>query len=178
MEEPTVTHISPEEAVRRIDPALPAYRMLVTGPRDYTDRAQVEHYLQVVLNWTLFRRRHLIVVHGDCPSGVDMFTDQWAVRMRNQGFPVEPEKHPAQRHPSQDFGPWPGAGPIRNRYMASLGADQCCAFIGLCSRPNCSKSPHASHGTHSCIRCAESYGIPVKRFYSEEAAQALQGQSK
>ncbi|MEU1863677.1 SLOG family protein [Streptomyces gardneri] len=49
-------------------------------------------------------------VHGHCPDGADSLADAWA---RANGVTVEP--HPAQRHPTQDFGPWPGAGPPPQR---------------------------------------------------------------
>ncbi|MET9346271.1 SLOG family protein [Streptomyces termitum] len=57
----------------------------------------------------------MTVVHGTCPTGADALADAWA---RAHGVPVE--RHPAQRHPTEDFGPWPGADPRRSTFMVGL----------------------------------------------------------
>ncbi|MFB6934553.1 hypothetical protein [Streptomyces chartreusis] len=78
---------------------------------------------------------------------------------------LEIEQHPAQRHPTEDFGPWPGAGPRRNAHMVSLGADACLAFIGPCTSPRCRRpGPHPSHGASGCADLAEQAGIPTRRW--------------
>ncbi len=91
------------------------------------------------------------LVHGgyraspeDPYSGADGIMDAYA---RSAGWAVE--AHPAMRHPTQDFGRWPGAGPARNRYMVALGAD---AFIGF--------PLTGSRGTWRCEEAARGQ-IPV-----------------
>lgn len=137
-------------------------RLLVTGPRDYTDEQFVHGTLTSIVDQPVFPG-HVILVHGDCPTGVDHFAQNWA---DNHGalLGVTAERHPAQNHPTQDFGPWPNAGPARNKYMAGLGAARCVAFIQPCTSWRCRRTdPHGSHGTASCIRFAVEAGIPVER---------------
>lgn len=87
------------------------------------------------------------VVHGACHlGGVDQIAAEIA-----HGWGWTVEAHPAQGHPTQDFGPWPAAGPRRNAYMCSLGADVLLAFPGP-----------ASTGTWDAIRCATRRGIHVR----------------
>jgi hypothetical protein len=118
-------------------------RILVTGSRAWSDRAQVEWALGVAFGlW-----RPIVVVHGACPTGADRFAAEWAQRAG-----VEVEAWPADwdRHGR-------AAGPIRNAQMVAAGARYCLAFVlpGSC-------------GTEDCVRRAEAAGIPVRRF---EAAQ-------
>ena len=139
------------------------YRALVTGPRDYTDEQTVHHWLWHVLVLARDAGSGLVIVHGHCPTGVDHMADEWGSLMRAAGNPVRVERHPAQRHPTQDFGPWPGAGPRRNEYMASLGAHICLAFLKPCVREGCPRGrAHDTHGTANCVRQARAYGIEVK----------------
>lgn len=166
---------TPLQAADMLDAAAPAYRVLVTGSRGYDNRTCVERNLVIALNWAISKRKRLVVVHGDCPQGADMYADQWAVRMRNLGYPVDPERHPAQHHPTEDFGPWPAAGPRRNIYMASLGASECYAFVVLCEKPRCPRSntPHLTHGADSCMKAAARAGIHVSSFYGRDVDEAL-----
>jgi hypothetical protein len=107
----------------------------------------------------------LIVVHGACPTGGDQVADEWAQMQRAQGMPVIWERHPAEDHPTQDFGPWPWCGPKRNRFMARLGADVCIAVIGPCTSPRCKRiDVHGSHGATGCAEEARKAGIPVRKF--------------
>jgi hypothetical protein len=87
------------------------------------------------------------LVHGDC-SGVDRIAATCARRL---GWTIE--AHPAQLHPTQDFGLWPAAGPRRNRYMVTLGADMCVGIPGPSSR-----------GTWDCLRVAAGAGIDLLVF--------------
>lgn len=106
----------------------------------------------------LFRHVPAVIVHGACPTGADAQAAWW-VRMHGRTLGVTEEPHP-----TEDFGPWPGAGPRRNAYMASLGADLCLAFLGPCTSPRCRRSePHPSHGASGCARLAEKAGIPTQR---------------
>lgn len=81
----------------------------------------------------------MTLVHGACHlGGVDAIAERLA---RKWGWTIE--AHPAIGHPSQDFGPWPGAGPRRNAYMIGLGAD---IVVGLPSGQ--------SRGTMGCLELA------------------------
>lgn len=89
----------------------------------------------------------LTLVQGACHlGGVDDIAADLAT---DWGWTVE--SHPALRHPTQRFGRWPWAGPRRNEYMCSLGADVLLAFPGPASR-----------GTLDCVRRATNYGIPTR----------------
>lgn len=142
------------------------YRILITGSRDWTDRRAVEDILTTAGALAVALGQRLIVVHGACPSGADAIADAWARWHQNRGQLIDIEQHPAQGHPTQDFGPWPGAGPRRNAHMVRLGADACFAFIGPCTSPRCRRvDPHPSHGASGCADLAEQAGIPTRRTY-------------
>lgn len=136
-------------------------RVLVTGSRTWTDAEHVETVLAYLFNYSAALGEPFTLVHGDCPNGLDAIAKRIADR---QGWNVEP--HPARNHPTQDFGPWPGAGPRRNAYVVSLGADRCCAWIGMCGSNRCSREPwpHPSHGASHCADLAEAAGIPTWRY--------------
>jgi hypothetical protein len=142
------------------------YRVLVTASRDLKDRLLVRQLLDDCLTIALYEEyERLVVVHGACPTGGDAFADEWAVEMKNAGMPVDYERHPAQGHPTQDFGPWPGCGPRRNGYMVSLGAHECLALIGPCTSTRCRRiDPHGSHGASGCAAAALRAGIKVDKW--------------
>jgi hypothetical protein len=149
-----------------VDAAQKTYRILVTSSRTYTDWRTVWREIARVIREQAPEDAVIVVVHGDCDRGGDVHTHRWYLAARANGSrPVDEERHPAQGHPTQDFGPWPAAGPRRNRFMVSLGADVCLAFIDLCTRPSCRRPrPHLSHGAAGCADMAEQAGIPTKRF--------------
>ncbi len=120
------------------------YRILVTGSRrlSLAQRRIVDTELFAAVNLD-----GTVIVHGDCPTGVDAYAAQWAFV---RGYTVE-------RHPAKDFGRWPGSGPQRNSHMVSLGADLCLGFPGP-----------GSKGTWDCLRKAVDAGIPT-RAYSLDA---------
>lgn len=140
-------------------------RLLVTGSRAIDDRGNrlLRERLCVYLDQAVIMNRRLRVVQGECPSGVDFGARIWAREMQAEGQPVDLEGHHPTKHPTEDFGPWPQAGPNRNRYMASLGAAACLAVVDRCNRAWCRPDPHDSHGTASCIEWAKHYGIYVDR---------------
>ncbi|CAM5391929.1 hypothetical protein STENM36S_06338 [Streptomyces tendae] len=143
------------------------YRVLVTGSRDWVTPETVWAALNDVRTEALLAGRPLVVVHGACPTGADLHAAQWADIAGQFSRQVTAEDHPAQGHPTQDFGPWPAAGPRRNAYMVNLGADVALAFIGPCTSPRCRKPrPHPSHGASNCADLAESAGIPVRRSFT------------
>ncbi|MFE5591476.1 SLOG family protein [Streptomyces sp. NPDC056549] len=137
------------------------YRLLVTGSRDWTDRAAIRNALATYTSADELRQP-LTIVHGHCPTGADAIADMWCLTRR-----VTVERHPAKSHPTQDFGPWPGAGPRRNRYMVSLGADLCLAFLSPCTSIRCRRPGfHYSHGASGCALLAAEAGITVQPIYS------------
>ena len=128
------------------DPLCPAcaatvtVRVLVTGsrtwPRPEVVWAALDYY------HALFGDR-MVVVHGDCRTGVDAMAKAWAL---SRG--VLHERHPAEwgRYGRR-------AGQIRNRYMVAKGADLCLAFIH-----------NGSPGASRCAEFAEQAGIRVHRW--------------
>lgn len=153
----------PQQVTAMIDPGLRPYRVLVTGPRDYTSPLTVESCLWFAFGEATALRRRMVVVHGQCPTGVDKTADTWITEQAELGYLVDVERHPAQGHRTQDFGPWPGAGPERNRFMVSLGADVCYAFLKECSKLSCKRPrPHDTHGTSHCAGTARAAGINVR----------------
>ncbi|MFC9269001.1 SLOG family protein [Streptomyces zhihengii] len=144
---------------------MKAHRVLVTGSRDWSDAGTVWRALNDVRASALLGGHEIVVVHGACPTGADAQTQHWADTASQ--FTTRPiaEAHPAQGHPTEDFGPWPAAGPRRNAHMVSLGANICLAFIGPCTSRRCRKPrPHPSHGATGCAQLAEQAGMPVRRW--------------
>lgn len=121
-------------------------RILVTGSRDWTDRATIADALLIA--WSdLGRPEDAILVQGECHLGG---ADQIAAEIwRGLGFPVE--GHPAEMGPDGHV-----LGPKRNAHMVSLGADLCLAFPLPSSR-----------GTINCMELATEAGIPVRVFEHE-----------
>ncbi|AXH67892.1 hypothetical protein J4T99_gp087 [Mycobacterium phage Bromden] len=129
-------------------------RILVTGSRDWTDRNRVF----VTLSIHMVGVDSAVIVHGYCPTGADLFADDFGVR--HPRCTVEP--HPADWFKActdkcyhkprfKDGKPYcPVQGFIRNQKMVDLGADVCLAFpLG--------KSP----GTRDCMARAKKAGIHV-----------------
>lgn len=141
------------------------YRVLITGSRGWPDAAAVRSQLAHYLAFAESCKRGLLVTHGDCPDSPDETADRWARQMQAVGRFVKTDPHPAQNHPTEDFGPWPECGPKRNTFMVGLGHHLCLAFIGPCTSLRCRrKETHASHGASGCARLAEQAGITVRRF--------------
>jgi len=126
-------------------------RILVTGGRDYTDRAAVTRALAYLAATRIigFRPEEIVLVHGGCrrtkPDGSfdpDRSADQLAEQeARKLGWRTEP--HPAKWKQHGD-----SAGPIRNQAMVRLGAHYLVAF-------------HGGEGTKHCRRLAINARIPV-----------------
>jgi hypothetical protein len=115
-------------------------RLLVTGSRDWTDRRLLESALDGIVQW-LFTDVVPIVVHGACETGADAMADEWA---RSRGYWREP--HPVVR----EHGPWPAAGPRRNREMVEAGARVCAAFR-LHGEPNKGTTDCFKQAIRACI---------------------------
>lgn len=122
------------------------FRVLVTGGRDWCDAIAV----QQALRHRLIEHGSIAVVHGDCPTGADLFARKWAEEAILYGMHRGDARVGHERYPA----PWDemnkSAGPIRNKYMVQLGADICLAFPTVNSR-----------GTISCMDLAAAAGIPV-----------------
>lgn len=128
------------------------YRLLVTGSREWTDLVALGNELWKVWSDEVMRCPgwNLVVVHGACPSGADLFASQWAKHMHKTYLSVREEPHPAdwETHGKK-------AGFIRNAEMVDLGADQCLAFY----HPGA-----ANRGTHDTAMRAKAWGIPVRAY--------------
>jgi uncharacterized protein (DUF1684 family) len=125
-------------------------RILVTGSRDWPDRAVVQDVLiQYVQDnskwdewpdWRVFKK--FTLVHGDAP-GLDRIAAHIA---KTLGMQVE-------AHPAHWLKYGKAAGPKRNQAMVALGADVCLAFI----KDN-------SKGATGCARMARNANIET-RYY-------------
>lgn len=134
------------EAVEPAPPADERWRILVTGSRDWSDRAAIERALGqalVDLTGTVDVEPHIAslvtVVHGGA-RGADTIAGEVAAAL---GCVVEVYE--------ADWSQGKGAGPVRNDRMVALGARLCLAF------------PRGeSRGTRDCMARAEAAGIPVR----------------
>ena len=117
----------------------PIRRVLVTGSRDWSDRAAVERTLGAV-KARILGFRPVTLVHG-AGHGADGIADAWA---RRHHWLVE--THTA------DWRMGRRAGPVRNLAMIRAGADLCLAFIKDNSR-----------GASGCAAAAHDAGIPTWR---------------
>jgi hypothetical protein len=118
------------------------FRVLITGSRDWSDRACIE---EALAPYTV--DLPVVLVSGNCPSGADRIAEEiW------EGWGLAVERHPAdwKRHGK-------AAGPIRNQEMVDLGADVCLAF-----RKNYSR------GTTHCANAATMAGIETIWFTEGE----------
>lgn len=118
---------------------MPELRVLVTGGRDYTDRATIRRTLTFLAEAYIhgFRPEEIVLVHGDAP-GADTLAAEEAAALgwRAEAHPADCEAHGR------------AAGPVRNKHMVSLGAHYCLVFPG-------------GTGTRHCRRLALNSHIPV-----------------
>lgn len=134
---------------RRAVKTVAEIRILVTGSRDYTDRAAVARALGHLGANYIFgvRPDEIVLVHGDCkrfkPDGSfdpDRSADQLAAQEAAAlGWRTEP--HEAKW---DQYGP-KAAGPIRNKEMVALGAHYCVVFPGGSGTKNCRRLALAAH---------------------------------
>lgn len=132
--------------------------VLVTGSRSWTDARSVYRELSAIGN----RAGHaaMVVYHGDCPTGADLYADLWC-----STWGVKCER---RRADWAQYGK--PAGNIRNTSMITeiLGTGEpceCLAFLDTCRAPRCKRPrPHPSHGTADCAAKAENAGIPTQVF--------------
>ncbi|MFB7647181.1 SLOG family protein [Streptomyces sp. NPDC056084] len=123
-----------------------AYRILVTGSRDWDDEKLIRRELSRIWREVC---SPVVVVHGACPRGADAHAARWAAKWPATGFDdVTEEAHPANWQINGKR-----AGFIRNAHMVNLGADLCLAFI-----------KNGSRGASHTAALAEAAGIPVRRW--------------
>lgn len=166
-------------------------RVLITSSRGWTDESAIHRRLGQLLttesNRNLNGHPEIVVVHGDCSSGGDRISRDWAVAMAAEPNPwpgVTHEPHPADwtgpcglacdhgpRRTRRDGADYcPRAGFARDDRMVALGADIClafglrCAKSGLCrDRYGCRIPPgHLTHGTHDCASLALDVGMELR----------------
>lgn len=112
--------------------------VLVTGGRDYADRARVFSTLD-----RLDARMEVLAVRHGGATGADALADEWA---RTRGIRREP--YPVTHEEWRWHGP--SAGPIRNGRMVCTDP-----------RPVCVVAFPGGRGTADCVRQARRHGIPV-----------------
>lgn len=122
------------------------HRILVTGSREWDEPTAV----YIALHERLMEHGRITVVHGDCPTGADRHARQWAEARILEGMRLGEAyiRHEAYPAPWEEFDK--SAGPMRNKYMTQLEADECLAFPTPSSR-----------GTVSCMKFAQGAGIPI-----------------
>lgn len=137
---------------------MKAMRVIVTGSRDWDDRATIAAALDELWFAAKAVGERLIVAHGGA-RGADLIAHSWVVRRRNAGWAVEAQPIvPNYRRYGKR------ATHIRNAEMVRLGADACLAFINLCIDTKCHKEmPHGSHGAVSTANLADGEGIKTQR---------------
>ena len=129
---------------------MPADRVVavVTGGRDYTDHEAVRR--------ALVKHGVTEVAHGACHKGRKVWWDgfrhcygadgcasrvAYGLRLMCRAYPIRKDLD----------GPWPGAGPRRNRRMLEA------------ERPDLVLAFPGGRDTASCVRIAEELGIRVVR---------------
>jgi len=132
-------------------------RVLVCGGRDYADRNTVFRTLDSltgeITDETPLGTIDLIVIHGACPTGADLWADEWAIInwSRFEEFPADWSKHGR------------AAGPIRNQRMIDVGRpDLVLAFPG-------------GRGTSDLKRRARAAGIEIREIAA--LANSTEGRS-
>ena len=127
------------------------YRIIITGSRKYEWKHRVLAYLDSMLAY----HPDLMVVTGDCETGADNHAFEWC-----HAHEVVIEMHPAdwEQHGKP-------AGPIRNSYMVSLGAEQCVGFHYV---PNMQTE---NRGTRDCMVKADKAGILCLAAWGDQAPE-------
>ena len=122
------------------------HTVLVTGSRDWQDKALVYKMLDLEYDFATKDGGSMVLRHGACPTGADEFAEAWYLWKRMNGYvSVDVDRHPA----NWALGKF--AGPKRNMEMVDAGVDIVLAFpLG------------ASKGTRGTMKYALSKGIPVK----------------
>lgn len=119
------------------------YRILITGTREELSSEEKHKINTLLAKILIIDHPHddVVIVHGDCPTGVD----NWVSGFEDDRTNVTIERHPADWVAHGRY-----AGPIRNQEMVDLGADICLAF-----------PKGESRGTRGCAKLAQEAGIPT-----------------
>lgn len=123
-----------------------AFKVLVTGSRDWPDKHAVWNALEGALaDAEACGVRYMTVIHG-AARGADSHAHEWCMFPHAGDVTVIAEEHPAD---------WccygEAAGPIRNREMIARKPDLCLAFIKDMSR-----------GASGCMADAAAAGIKTR----------------
>lgn len=117
---------------------MPELRVLVTGGRDYADRATIRRTLEYLAEAYIhgFAPGEVVLVHGDAP-GADTLAAEEAAALgwRVEAHPADWETHGR------------AAGPIRNQEMVKDGAHYCLVFPGGTGTAHCRRLALNSHIT-------------------------------
>ena len=143
-----------------------AYRILVTGSREFDAAPLLAYRLGLAVGYGLTRGMQVTVMHGACSRGADKLAD--TIARAHEGIIVDPKPAdweaecrgscPPQDHriAGRNGGTYcPAAGNYRNQEMIDTGPDIVLAFF---------KRGAANSGTSDCVRRAGKAGIPVRRF--------------
>ena len=131
-------------------------RILITGSREFVDRAAIAAKLSEV--YRRFDRQQLILVNGGA-RGADSLVKSVADK-------ADDSQLLAETYPLTDADWRPGgpgtpvdrrAGHRRNDVMVKTGAALCLAFMSTAA-----EVAGGNRGTKGCIRAAEKAGIPVE----------------
>lgn len=132
--------------------ANPAFRLGITGSRDWTRRSAVWLPLGAMLR----HHRRLLIRNGKAKKGADLLVSQWTARLPDRL--AEEDPHPADwdAHGNQ-------AGFLRNQEMVDAGLDALMVWANPCKKnsPWCPRGIHPSHGTADCVEKARAAGVPI-----------------
>lgn len=129
------------------------YRVVVTGSRTWTDQDTIFGALDLIAEAARTAGVPLIVAHGNA-RGADMLAEEWVLKRKADGWPVEVQRYPAEW---AQYGK--RAGFLRNERMLKPGADVVLAFI-----------LDNSKGATQCASLAEAEGIPTQRIERSSAS--------
>lgn len=122
-------------------------RVLVTGSRELTRQEDRALVFSALTECAISVRWQMIVVHGKCPTGADLWAEEFAQEYAEFGVQVE-----RYRAKWEIYGK--PAGHRRNQEMVDTRPDLVLAFpFGV------------SPGTRGCMDKAHKAGIPVYEFY-------------
>ncbi len=129
-----------------------AVRILYTGSRAWCDHNAIFAYVTGAPPGA-------VIIHGACPTGADSIVDR-AARGDRRAIESYPVDHSVD-------GPWPGAGPNRNRRMLEQSKPGLAIAFGALWR-----GPRRVTGTGHMVRLCLAAGLPV-RWIAEPCAEPV-----
>lgn len=151
------------------------HRLLVTGSRSLLTWRPVYQVLWGWHQYCILLGSELVIVHGDAPQGVDLYTKQFVQYMQTAAFGIHQELYPADW--DGPCAPWetglcqpghrrksrfgsspdycPTAGHRRNQTMVDTRPH---SYVAITDRPI-----KKSRGTFDCAERARKAGIPGER---------------